>query len=353
VNSRPSLLEVRRLTTDFPTEQGIVRAVDCVSLSVRRAETLGIAGESGSGKSALVRTIVGLVPASAQVTGEVLVDGHLVSSLPKTEKRHLLGRRIGMVLQDPMTSLNPVRKIGHQLTDPMRYHLELSRAEAQSRAVELLEMVRMPQARQRLAQYPHELSGGMRQRVGIAIALSCQPELLIADEATTALDVTVQKEILDLLGSLQADLGMALIVISHDLGVLAGRTDRVHVMYAGRVVEDAQTAVLFRGPRHPYTGALLAAIPRLRDAPHTRLAAIPGQPPDPLDQAAGCRFAPRCPHAADHCRAEEPPLEHPEGEVGASAPWQRVRCFFPLASRPAQVVTGSLSRPTPNPARRA
>lgn len=336
------LLDVRELTTDFQTDHGPLRAVDSVSLSIEKGETIGLAGETGSGKSALVRTIVDLVPPSAHVTGDVLVDGRRLSTLSRAEKRHLLGGRIGMVLQDPMTSLNPVRKIGRQLTDPIRSHLKLSGADARRRAIELLEMVRMPQAANRLSQYPHELSGGMRQRVGIAIALSCNPQLLIADEATTALDVTVQKDILDLLKALQGSLGMSMILISHDLGILATRTDRVLIMYAGRIVESSPTAELFRAPRHPYSGALLAAIPKLSEEPHTRLAAIPGQPPNLIDPPHGCRFASRCDRVREQCRSAEPPLEVPSDQPG-TATVGAVRCYFPLESFPGQRATAKVA----------
>jgi peptide/nickel transport system ATP-binding protein len=304
----------------------MLRAVDNVSFTLNRGETVGIVGESGSGKSVLVRTIMNLLPRTAEVGGKVLFDGQDVRKLQRNERRHFWGTQMAMVFQDPMTSLNPVKKIGVQLTDPLRYHLDLSRDAARKRALELLELVRIPEATRRLEQYPHELSGGMRQRVMIAIALTCNPKLLIADEPTTALDVTVQKQILDLLGSLQRELQMAMILITHDLGVVAGRAKRINVMYAAQVVETADTRVLFTSMRHPYTEALLKSIPRVEQASHYRLEAIAGRPPDMTRPPSGCRFAPRCRYAQPTCVEVPPTLE-----VGAELS-HKYACFFPVGT---------------------
>ncbi len=302
-----TLLRVTALTVDLPTPRGRLRALDDVSLTVAPHETLGLVGESGSGKSMLVRSIMGIAPARATVTGSVVFDGVELTSLSHQAVRAFWGRRIAMVFQDPTTSLNPVMTIGRQLTEAMRAWLGLSRAGAAERAVELLDLVRIPQPRRQLRQYPHELSGGMRQRVVIAMALACDPDLLIADEATTALDVTVQKQILDLIAGIQRERGLALILVSHDLGVVAGRTDHVAVLYGGRIAERASTPVLFTDRRHRYSEALLAAVPRLDGPPALALRAIPGTPPDLVAPGPGCRFAPRCPAAAADCDDGPPP----------------------------------------------
>ena len=319
-----AVLEVEDLRTLFHTPRGAVRAVDGVSFSLVAGETLGLVGESGSGKSVLGRTLMGLVAngPTTTVTGAVRIAGRSVHDLSPRERRRLWGPQVAMVFQDPMTSLNPVRPIGGHLTDPLRLHLGLGRKEAAGRAVELLDRVGIPDPKRRLQQYPHELSGGMRQRVMIAVALSCDPEVLIADEPTTALDVTVQKQILDLLAELAAERQMATILISHDLGAIEGRTDRVAVMYAGRVVERAATADLFATPHHPYAEALIASVPELSNPPHTLLRAIDGQPPDMANPPAGCRFAPRCTRSADRCGHEEPLLV----EAGNRA----VACHLPV-----------------------
>jgi peptide/nickel transport system ATP-binding protein len=329
-NTKAPLLEVKDLTTRFSTTRGLLTAVDKVSFTLDRGETIGVVGESGSGKSVLVRTIMNLLPRTASVEGTVFFDGRDVRKLPRSERKHFWGTQMAMVFQDPMTSLNPVKKIGAQLTDPLRYHLNLSRDAARKRAVELLELVRIPEAPRRLQQYPHELSGGMRQRVMIAIALTCNPKLLVADEPTTALDVTVQKQILDLLNGLQREFEMAMILITHDLGVVAGRADRINVMYGGQVVETSDARTLFRSMRHPYTEALLKSIPRIEHASHHRLEAIAGRPPDMTRPPAGCRFAPRCRYAQLSCIDEPPQLE-----VG-SVPTHQFRCFFPVGTESGQ-----------------
>ncbi len=320
------LLRVDGVTTRFATARGPLLAVDDVSLELRAGETLGIVGESGSGKSVLVRSIMGILPPTASVEGRVLFEGRDVRTLDKEARKHFWGPKIAMIFQDPMTSLNPVRTIGRQITDPLRYHLGLSMRAANSWALELLDQVGIPEPRRRIEQFPHELSGGMRQRVGIAIALSCQPSLLIADEPTTALDVTVQKQILDLLARLQRELHMAMVLITHDLGVVAGRCQRVSVMYAGRMVESADAVSLFRATRHPYTAALLSSIPRVEQPSHTPLEAIAGRPPDMVAPPAGCRFAPRCRHAQSACVDEPPPSVLGPGRD------HRFECRFPVGT---------------------
>lgn len=326
------LLEVDDLRTVFHTARGDVAAVDGVSLRLHAGETLGIVGESGSGKSVLGRTIMGLVSSSptTTVSGTVRLDGRDVHALSARERRRLWGPKVAMVFQDPMTSLNPVKKIGVHLTEPLRLHRGLSRKEAREEAADLLRQVGIPEPTRRLGQYPHELSGGMRQRVVIAMALSCNPELLIADEPTTALDVTVQKQILDLLARLSAERHMAVVLVSHDLGAVVGRTDRVAVMYAGRIAETDRTTEVFTHPLHPYSEALLASIPRLDAPPHTWLRAIEGRPPNMAAPPPGCRFAPRCPRAQEQCRIELPALHDPRPDP-TGAP-HLVACHIPLLS---------------------
>ncbi len=320
--ARDVLLEVTDYEVGFRTERGLARAVDGVSFTLRRGRTLGIVGESGSGKSVLNRGIMGLVASSRQVeAGSVIFDGRQIVN---QDRQDLWGKHIGMIFQDPMTSLNPVMRVGKQVTEPLRQHLGMSKAEATARAVELFTDVGIPSPAERLRQYPHELSGGMRQRVMIAIALAAEPDFLVADEPTTALDVTVQKYILDLLTELRAERGMAMTLITHDLGVARGRTDEILVMYGGRVMEHAPTETLFNEMRHPYTEALLASIPRLDDPKHTRLTPIPGAPPDIVDPPPGCRFAPRCRYAQEQCTIETPELEH-----GGD---HRYACFFPVGT---------------------
>jgi peptide/nickel transport system ATP-binding protein len=301
--------------------------VDGVDLTLRAGSTLGIVGESGCGKTMLSRAILQLLPKKAKLFGRVMFDGQDLVSLDREKLRKLRGRSLAVVFQDPMTSLNPVLTIGTQLIETLQEHLELDMAAAKRRSVELLAAVGIPAPEQRLTQYPHQLSGGMRQRVAIAIALSCEPELLIADEPTTALDVTIQAQILDLLAREQRRRHMAMIIITHDLGVVAGRTDEVAVMYAGRVVEQAPTPALFKKMRMPYTEALLAAIPKIDTAPHSVLPAISGRPPDPTRPIKGCSFSPRCRYALAGCHVEKPAL------TPAETPSHRFACFFPIETK--------------------
>ncbi|SMG36319.1 peptide/nickel transport system ATP-binding protein [Rhodococcus rhodochrous J3] len=323
-------LAVTDLRVWFDTPRGMVRAVDGVTLDVAPGRTLGIVGESGSGKSVLSRAVMNILAPSAVVRSgsRIEFEGRDTATLGREEARKLWGARMAMVFQDPMTSLTPVLTIGAQLTETLRRHLPMSRSEALDRAEELLEWVGIPEPRKRLKQYPHNLSGGMRQRVVIALALACSPRLLIADEPTTALDVTVQHQILALLERLQREQGMAMVLITHDLGVVAGRSDEIAVMYAGRVVEQAPTKVLFREMRHPYTRALVGSIPRISDPSHTRLRAIPGRPPTVVDPPPGCAFAARCPHARPRCLAETPVLT----TDGTTGDRHRHACFFPVGT---------------------
>lgn len=321
------LLQVEDLTTYFRTERGLVRAVDGVSLSLDRGKTVGVVGESGSGKTVLSRSIMGLLP-----TGNLVRDGHIyyegndLIGLSSDEMRSFWGSEMAMVFQDPMTSLNPVVRIGRQITESLELHLGMSSDDAKEQALALLSSVGIPEPAQRLGEYPHQLSGGMRQRVTIAIALACGPKLLFADEPTTALDVTVQAQILNLLGQQQQERHMAMILVTHDLGVVAGRTDEIIVMYGGRVVEQAPTQALFDDMKMPYTEALLASIPKLSNPSHTTLAAIPGRPPDLVVPPKGCNFAPRCPYAQPKCHEEPPPLAQ------AGTPGHRFRCWYPVGS---------------------
>ncbi|MCU0792235.1 MAG: ABC transporter ATP-binding protein [Opitutaceae bacterium] len=304
------LLSVRDLAVGFETDGGLLRAVDGIQFSVTRGRTLGIVGESGCGKSVTALSLLRLLPQPAGriLGGEILFDGIDLARATPEQLHAIRGGRIGMVFQEPMTALNPVHRIGRQLAEVFLLHRTKDKAEAHRLAVEMLAKVGIPSPEIRALEYPHQLSGGMRQRVVIAMALACRPALLIADEPTTALDVTIQAQILDLMRSLQAELGMALILITHDLGVVAEMCDDVLVMYGGRVAEYAPVEQIFRNPRHPYTRGLLRAIPRLDAERKSRLATIPGQVPGLADMPAGCRFFNRCPLAAPAC-ATQPPLE--------------------------------------------
>jgi peptide/nickel transport system ATP-binding protein/oligopeptide transport system ATP-binding protein len=317
-----ALLEVRNLRTWFDTERGLFRAVDGISFSVGRGRTAGLVGESGCGKSVTSLSLMGLVPSPpGQVSADAIVfEGRDLLKLSPRERRALRGGRLAMVFQEPMTSLNPVHSIGRQIVEAIRAHSDMSEADARRRAIEVLELVRIPSAAQRFDDFPHHLSGGMRQRVMIAMALACEPALLIADEPTTALDVTIQAQILELLRDLQQRLGMAILIITHDLGVIAELVDEVIVMYAGKIVESAPVGALFADPQHPYTIGLLGSIPRL-DVDRARLSTIEGSVPSPANFPAGCRFAPRCPFADARCQAEEPPLRT-LGEAHRVACWK-------------------------------
>ncbi len=315
------LLEVRGLRTHFHTDRGLFRAVDGIDFSVGRGRTVGLVGESGCGKSVTSLSVMGLVasPPGQVEADAILFEGRNILGLPADERRRLRGGKMSMIFQEPMTSLNPVHTIGQQIVEAILAHTTLSPQAAKARAVEMLELVRIPSAKQRVDDYPHLLSGGMRQRVMIAMALSCEPALLIADEPTTALDVTIQAQILDLLQDLQRRLGMAMLIITHDLGVIAEVADEVVVMYAGKIVESAPVDALFADPQHPYTIGLLGSIPRI-EVDRERLSTIEGSVPSPHNQPKGSRFAPRCPFADPRCHAEPPPLR----DLG---PEHRVACW--------------------------
>ena len=311
-----ALLEVNDLKTHFFTREGVVQAVDGISFAVEKGKTLGIVGESGCGKSVTALSIMGLIPKPPAkiVGGEVLFDGRDLTKLSDSKMEDIRGNQIAMIFQDPMTSLNPTLKIGTQITETIRAHTDLSKQDARKRAIELLEEVGIPRAAERIDDYPHRFSGGMRQRVMIAIALSCSPALLIADEPTTALDVTIQAQILDLLDALRQEHEMGMILITHDMGVVAEVCDDILIMYAGQIVEQATGFELFDRPEHPYTQALLGALPQLegdeREIRESRLTAIPGRPPDLVNPPEACRFAARCPYSNynDTCASVEPQL---------------------------------------------
>ncbi len=317
------LLEVKNLSTHFHTQDGLVKAVDNVSFYVEKGETLGIVGESGSGKSVTSMSIMRLIPnpPGKIASGEIWFDGEDLLKYSEDEMRQIRGKEIAMVFQDPMTSLNPVLTIGRQLTETLELHMKLTGKEARNRAGELLALVGIPSPHKRLDDYPHQFSGGMRQRVMIAMGLSCNPQLLIADEPTTALDVTIQAQILELMKKLQNELGMAVIIITHDLGVVARMADRVNVMYAGRIIEDGPTDQIFHDPRMPYTIGLLQSIPRLDEARGQRLSPIRGLPPDLINLPQVCPFSPRCDYVQDACYQQVPPLRPVE-------PHQRAACLF-------------------------
>ncbi|MEO8359403.1 MAG: ABC transporter ATP-binding protein [Vicinamibacteria bacterium] len=319
-----TLLEVKDLVTRIPLEDGgTIQAVNGVSFSIARGASMALVGESGSGKSMTVLSLMGLLPRPGRVmSGHALLDGRDLLALPAVELRRIRGREIGMVFQDPATSLNPVLTVGQQLTEGLRAHLAMSKAARLARAVELLGLVGISGGEERLKSFPHEFSGGQRQRILIAMAIACEPRLLIADEPTTALDATIQAQIVELLKGLQRRLSMAILWITHDLALVAGLVDRVAVMYAGSIVEEAAVRDLFGRPRHPYTLGLLRAIPRA-DARHTgseRLVSIPGSPPDLRDLGPGCAFAPRCSMVLERCRSERP-------QLAPVAPGHQTACF--------------------------
>lgn len=306
-----TLLAVNDLRTHFTTREGTVKAVDGISYDIQEGETVGLVGESGCGKSVSALSLLRLVqePPGRIVGGAVEFEGRDLLKLSAEEMREVRGHRIAMVFQEPMSSLNPVLTVGRQINEALEVHLRLSRREATARAAELLHMVGIPDAADRLKSYPHQFSGGMRQRVMIAMALSCNPRLIIADEPTTALDVTIQAQILELLQRLSADMGTAVLIITHNLGVIARYASRVNVMYAGKIVERGTAPALFQNPQHPYTKGLLQSVPRLNQGRGTKLSTIEGTPPDMARLPAGCAFHPRCAYAIDQCRAEAPPLE--------------------------------------------
>jgi oligopeptide transport system ATP-binding protein len=306
-----ALLEVKDLRTQFQTRDGIVYAVNGVSYQLGEGETLGIVGESGCGKSVSVLSLLRLIPEPPGkiASGQALFQTKDLLKMSPNEIRHVRGAQIAMVFQDPMTSLNPVLTVGRQLTEALELHMSMNAQQARQRAAELLGMVGIPQAGDRLNDYPHQFSGGMRQRVMIAMALSCTPQLLIADEPTTALDVTIQAQIIELVKRLRDELGMAIIWITHDLGIVAGLAQRVLVMYAGFIIEEAQVKDLYADPRHPYTLGLLGSLPRVDETEHRRLVSIEGLPPDLLGLPKGCPFAPRCEFALERCWEENPALE--------------------------------------------
>jgi oligopeptide transport system ATP-binding protein len=321
-----NLLEVNNLKTYFFTRSGVVKAVDDVSFTMKPGETLGVVGESGCGKSVTALSVIRLIadPPGKIVGGEINFNGENILEKNKEELTELRGSKISMIFQDPMTSLNPVFTVGYQIAETVKRHRkDMNNDQAWKRAVEMLDLVRIPDAKRRVKNYPHEFSGGMRQRVMIAIALACNPQLLIADEPTTALDVTIQAQVLDLMKGLSKEFGTAVMLITHDLGVVAGTCQHVNVMYAGHVVESAPVKQIFEAPAHPYTVGLLQSIPRLDESRDTRLTPIAGQPPDLLKPPPGCPYAPRCPKVQSRCRQERPELM----PVGRGE--QVAACFYP------------------------
>ncbi len=317
-----ALLEIENLSVEFPSQNGVMHAVDGISLSLEEGEVLGIVGESGSGKSVTMMALMGLVAFPGRVTADKLrFAGHDLLALSDRERSKLTGKDVAMIFQDPTTSLNPCFTIGFQITETLRLHMGMDKKAATHRAIELLEQVGIPAAASRLKAYPHQLSGGMNQRVMIAMAIACNPRLLIADEPTTALDVTIQAQILDLLRTLQKERGMALVLITHNMGVVSEMAQRIAVMYAGQIMEEQKAHALFNTPQHPYTEALLAALPE-RSNGLQRLSTIPGMVPGLYDRPSGCLFSPRCSYATAHCTGERPALR----------PWQdgMVRCHYPL-----------------------
>lgn len=315
------LLEVHDLHVEFTTDSGIVRAVDGVSYGVDQGETLAIVGESGCGKSVSALSIMGLLPSAGRVcNGRILFNGTDLLTLSNSAMRQIRGKQISMVFQEPMTSLNPLLTVGRQLSEILELHMGLNGKEARARVIELLEMVEITDAERRLSQYPHHLSGGMRQRVMLALALSCQPKVVIADEPTTALDVTIQAQILELMKNLTREFGMALIIITHNLGVVARYADSVNIMYAGRVVEGGTAEQVYVTPGHPYTRGLMNSVPRPDQARTAKLQPIEGQPPDLSNLPNGCSFRPRCPYAIERCGVDVPPLVD-VGDGHSSACW--------------------------------
>ena len=318
-----TLLKLENLNVSFKTPRGLLKAVRDVTIELQAGESLGVVGESGSGKTVLSRATMGLLPGTAVRTGAIWYQGQDISQLPRDQVRDLWGTGMAMIFQDPMTALNPVRRIGSQVTESLTVRLGMDKKAARARAIELLKRVRIPDPEAMLRKFPYQLSGGMRQRIMIAIAVSCNPELLFADEPTTALDVTVQAQVLELLDELRKEFNTAMILVTHDLGVVAGHTDKIAVMYAGDLVEYAPTTELFANMKMPYTEALLKSIPRLETPTGTRLPVIEGRLPDPTKDEPGCAFANRCPYVTDKCRADKPPLVD-----GGNNHFYR--CWFPI-----------------------
>jgi oligopeptide/dipeptide ABC transporter ATP-binding protein len=321
------LFEIDNLHITFDTKRGPLQAVRGVSLSIRKGESVGIVGESGSGKTVMSRAAMGLLRGrKVHRTGSVKIEGEELLTLSNEQIRDFWGLRIAMIFQDPMTALNPVRKVGSQFSESLVKRMNMSKDDAAKRTLELLALVKMPEPEKAVQKYPHQLSGGMRQRVMIAMAIACDPELLFADEPTTALDVTVQAQVLELLSELRERLGMAMVIVTHDLGVVAGHTDKIAVMYGGEIVEMASTPDLFANTKMPYTEALMESIPRLDRKRGDRLPTIPGSPPDPIAARTGCGFAPRCRYATDKCRTEHP-------ELTDAGNGHMYRCFFPIGGK--------------------
>ena len=323
----PPLLEVKDLATYFYTMEGVVKAVDGISYDLQAGETLGLGGESGGGKSVSALSVMGLIPwpPGKIVSGEILFNGEDLRGYDADDMRHIRGKDISMVFQEPMTSLNPVLTIERQLTETVELHMGMDKQAAVKRALELIQLVGIPDAERRLKQYPHQFSGGMRQRVMIAMALSCNPKLIFADEPTTALDVTIQAQILELMQSLCKQFGTALVVITHNLGVVARYASRVNVMYAGRIIERGTSRDIYNRPKHPYTLGLLHSVPRLDEPRRVKLDPIQGQPPDLINLPAGCSFRARCRFAVEKCAVEYPPLREVEGShLAACWEWEKV-----------------------------
>ncbi len=319
-----ALLEIENLRVDFPSKTSVMHAVEGVSLSLEAGDVLGIVGESGSGKSVAMMALMGLVAFPGKVTADRMrFDGHDLMALSRGQRNQLTGKDLSIIFQDPTTSLNPCFRVGYQLAETLKMHLGMDGKAAKFRSIELLEQVGIPAAESRLKAYPHQMSGGMNQRVMIAMAIACNPKLLIADEPTTALDVTIQAQILDLLRSLQKERGMALVLITHNMGVVSQMAQKIAVMYAGQIMEQRSASALFSKPQHPYTNALMAAMPERSDG-HSRLATIPGMVPGLFDRPSACLFAPRCESVQDHCRSHRPELL-PDSN-GA------VRCHYPASS---------------------
>ena len=319
------ILEVRNLETIFKTDEGTIHAVNGIDFDVNEGETLGIVGESGCGKSVSMLSIMQLIPSppGKVINGQANFQGKDLLKMSSEEIRHIRGSQISMVFQDPMTSFNPVIRIGEQITEPLQIHLNVSKEEANKRAIDILELIGIPKAKERMRDYPYQFSGGMRQRAMIAMALICTPKLLIADEPTTALDVTIQAQIIDLVKRLREEIGMAIVWITHDLGIIAGLAQRVIVMYAGHIVEEGPVKMLYSHPRHPYTQGLLGSLPKITSDKKEKLVSIDGLPPVLLEKPDKCPFAPRCKYAVEHCWNENPPIQ----EVGNK---QKVACWVEI-----------------------